>query len=157
MKKQSAIRAAALSAACSAALLGSTTLYAHDGPAGKVDEQAMMHQMEQVRSANRAMHEAPPERRGQALAEHRHGMRHMMQMMRMMHGNGMGGMDGKGGPGGMGMGMDDKMGSGDRRGMAMGDGPDGMRAMARRMDRMETMMAEMLDHMDMAESGGVPR
>lgn len=160
MNKRNAMRAAVLSAASAAALLGSASLLAHGGPSGEVDDQMMMRQMEQVREANRAMHKAPPDRRDKALAEHRHGMQHMMEMMRMMHhGDGKGGMGDMpgGGKDGMGNMSGDGMGSG-RGGMGMGmndaPGPDQMRDMRRRMDRMEDMMGEMLDHMDMAERRG---
>lgn len=152
MNQRFAIRAAVLSVVTTAALAGSPMLLAHDQQSDEVNEQTMMHQMNELRAANRAMRQAPPERRDHAMAEHRHDMMHMMQMMRRM--DGMGGMDempgeaghrdmptAAGGGSGMGMGM----------GKADGSGPRQMQQMTRRMDRMEAMMSEMLDHMDMYE------
>lgn len=141
-------RAAVLSAATLAVMRASPTLLAHGGPTGAASESDMHQQMEQVQAARRAMHEAPAERRDQAMAEHRHDMRHMMDMMRAMRGpggmSGMSGMSGMDGQGGMGPGKG-------RMPMDGAGGPGDMGDMSKRMARMEDMMSEMLEHMDMHE------
>lgn len=169
MKTRFDTRAAALSAASLAVLLASTPLSAAPDSNGAVTRDSMYQQMQQMQAAGQAMRRASGAHRDQAMAAHRHDMMQTMHMMRQY--DGMGGMGGNledmgtgagnmgSRPGGMGSGMGSGMGPGMGGGMGPGtgraddaSGSDDIRSLRRRLDRMEIMMSQMLDHMDVYES-----
>jgi hypothetical protein len=122
------------------ALAASTGTVLHAGERYGMDENGwrdMMHQMEEVQKQGRMLRDARPGDRDRLLGEHRHGM---MSMMRMMHR--------------MGDHMDEHMMDGDDD---MSSRRSYQRDMGRRMDMVENMMSEMLDHMDIYEQDRMHR
>lgn len=134
------MKASTIARAGVVALAVSTATVLHAGQRfGMADNEwrDMQRQMEEVQKQGRMLRDARPGQRDRLLGEHRHGM---LAMMRMMHRVG-DDMDAHM------MGDDDDMPP--RRAYA--------REMGRRMDMIENMMSEMLDHMDAYEQDRMHR
>lgn len=111
-------------------MLVSVSVSAHNGYGMDAAEyQDMMHQMKSLQQQSMSMHDASPAERGPLMRRHNNGMHRMMTMMRNMSAH---------------HGEHEEAGAGEAGHMS----PE---AMDRRMDMLEEMMSQLVDHMEMTD------